>query len=257
MATRKSPAGVAPSLPAERAIELLRERLADCERIKRLPRIDPAIQKWVHTTEAILDATFGKPDGQSHQMTTRFTYAGNFPIQRPGFSGRGGTPEHVLQENHQLRTDQRKAVLESCIEQLDILATPAVLDLNSSRRGHIGMHPQVWAKCEELYEAGAFAEAVEKSFKVVRDQMRALTGYEKGSEAFGKGKLHIRGAVAAHVDHDFNEGAKFLLMAIDMFRNEKSHSSDAKIMDPARAQQYLILSSLAMSLLDGAEIRTA
>ena len=254
MATRESPAAVASSLPPQRAIELLRERLV--ERIKRLPCTDPAIQKWVHTTEAILDAAFGKPEGQPHQMTTRFTHAGSFPIQRAGFSGRGGTPERVLQEYHQLRTDQRKAVLESCIEQLDILAPQAAPDF-SSRRGHIGIHPQVWAKCEELYEAGAFAEAVEKSFKVVRDRLRALTGHEKGSDAFGKGKLHILGAVAAHVDHDFNEGAKFLLMAIDMFRNEKSHSSDAKIMDPARAQQYLILSSLAMSLLDGAEIRTA
>jgi len=257
MTTRKSPAAVAPSLPPQRAIELLRERLADCEHIKRLPRNDPAIQSWVHTTEAVLDAAFGKPDGQPHQMTTRFTHAGSFPIQRVGFSGRGGTPEHVLQEYHQLRTDQRKAVLESCIEQLDILAPQAAPDLNSSLRGHVGIHPQVWEKCEELYEAGAFAEAVEKSFKVVRDQLRALTGYEKGSEAFGKGRLHILGAVAAHVDHDFNEGVKFLLMAIDMFRNEKSHSSDAKITDPARAQQYLILSSLAMSLLDGAEIRPA
>lgn len=60
--------------------------------------------------------------------------------------------------------------------QLDILAPQAAPDLNSSLRGHVGIHPQVWEKCEELYEAGAFAEAVEKSFKVVRDQLRALTG---------------------------------------------------------------------------------
>jgi hypothetical protein len=44
-------------------------------------------------------------------------------------------------------------------------------------------------------------------------------------------------------------------MAIDMFRDEKSHTSDARIKDPVRAQQYLNLSSLAMSLLDDAEIR--
>jgi uncharacterized protein (TIGR02391 family) len=85
--------------------------------------------------------------------------------------------------------------------------------------------------------------------------LRELTGFEKGSEAFGNGKLHVRGAVAQHVDSDFNEGAKFLMMAIDMFRNEKSHTSDAKITDPVRAQQYLMISSLAMYLLDDAEIR--
>jgi hypothetical protein len=68
-----------------------------------LPRSDPAIQKWVSTTEAILDAAFGKPDGRSHQMTIRFTHAGSFPIQRAGFSGRGGTPEPVLQRGVKFR----------------------------------------------------------------------------------------------------------------------------------------------------------
>ena len=76
-----------------------------------------------------------------------------------------------------------------------------------------------------------------------------------GSEAFGKGKLHIRAAAAPHVDGDFNQGAKFLMMAIDMFRNEKSHTSDARIDDPTRALHYLNLSSLAMALLEDAEVR--
>jgi hypothetical protein len=44
-------------------------------------------------------------------------------------------------------------------------------------------------------------------------------------------------------------------MSIDRFRNEKSHSSDIKIDDPVRAYEYLSLSSLAMHLLDKAEIR--
>jgi len=118
-----------------------------------------------------------------------------------------------------------------------------------------GIHPQIKTKCTKLYASGNFVEAVEKSFKVVRDRLRALTGHERGSDAFGKGKLHIRGAAAPHVEEDFNSGAKYLTMAIDMFRNEKVHTSDAKITDPVRAQQYLMLSSLAMYLLDEAEVR--
>ena len=43
-------------------------------------------------------------------------------------------------------------------------------------------------------------------------------------------------------------------MAIDYFRNEKSHTSDAKIDDPVRAYEYLRLSSLALNLLEGAEV---
>lgn len=112
------------------------------------------------------------------------------------------------------------------------------------------LHQEIRAKCLTLFIAGQYAEAVEKSFKVVRDRLRAITGYETGSEAFGKGRLHIKGAVAAHVERDFNEGVKFLTMAIDRFRNEKSHTSDARIDDPVRAYEYLRLSSLAMNLLD-------
>jgi uncharacterized protein (TIGR02391 family) len=116
------------------------------------------------------------------------------------------------------------------------------------------LYPEIYAKCQSLFEKAEYPEAVEKGFKVVRDRLRHLTGYETGSEAFGKGKLHIKGASAPNVDHDFNEGVKFLTMAIDKFRNEKSHTSDAKIDDPQRAYEYLTLSSLAMHLLDQAEI---
>lgn len=118
------------------------------------------------------------------------------------------------------------------------------------------LHPEIYEKCHSLFEKEEYPEAVEKGFKVVRDRLRVLTGHETGSKAFGNTKLHIKGAVASNVDHDFNEGVKFLTMAIDMFRNEKSHTSDAKIDDPQRAYEYLSLSSLAMNLLDQAEVVT-
>lgn len=117
-----------------------------------------------------------------------------------------------------------------------------------------GIHPKIVEKCFALYNTGAHAEAVEKSFKIVKDKLRVLTGHESGAEAFGKGKLHIKGAAANNVDHDFNQAVKFLTMAIDMFRNEKSHTSDAKIDDPVRSYQYLSMSSLALSLLENSEI---
>jgi len=118
-----------------------------------------------------------------------------------------------------------------------------------------GIHPAVESKCISLYKSGAHAEAVEKSFKIVKDKLRMLTGYESGSDAFGKGKLHIKGASADNVDSDFNKAVQFLMMAIDMFRNEKSHTSDAKIEDPVRAYQYLAMSSLALYLLENSEIK--
>jgi hypothetical protein len=44
-------------------------------------------------------------------------------------------------------------------------------------------------------------------------------------------------------------------MAIDRFRNEKSHTADGNISDPVRAYESLRLSSLAMHLWDGGIIR--
>jgi len=117
------------------------------------------------------------------------------------------------------------------------------------------LHQEILTKCSKLYNDGSYVEAAEKSFKVVRDRLRNLTGHETGSEAFGKGKLHIKGAAAPNVDSDFNQAVKFLTMAVDFFRNEKSHTSDANIDDPVRAYEYLRLSSLAMHLLENSEIK--
>jgi len=118
------------------------------------------------------------------------------------------------------------------------------------------LYPSIYSGCRGLYESGEYAEAAEKGFKIVRDRLRALTTYETGSDAFGQGKgnLYIDGATASHVDDDFQAGVKFLTMAIDRFRNEKSHVADGNISDPIRAYEYLRLSSLAMHLLEGGRV---
>jgi len=142
--------------------------------------------------------------------------------------------------------------LQSLIERLELAAggSPDAIAIES-------LHPEIYAKCRNLYEGGDYAEAVEKSFKLVRDKLRALTTYETGSEAFGKGHLYVDGAAATHVDEDFQNGVKFLTMAIDRFRNEKSHTESGNISDPIRAYEYLRLSSLVMHLLEGAQRRSS
>jgi uncharacterized protein (TIGR02391 family) len=139
--------------------------------------------------------------------------------------------------------------LEGLVEGLPLALSqsPDATDMDS-------LHPDILSRCRGLFDRGDYGEAVEKGFKVVRDRLRALTSYETGSEAFGKGRLYIQGAAAPHVDDDFQNGVKFLTMAIDRFRNEKSHTADGSISDPVRAYEYLRLSSLAMHLLDKAEI---
>jgi uncharacterized protein (TIGR02391 family) len=149
----------------------------------------------------------------------------------------------------------RKRALESGLFWLDQLIGRLELAVGQSPDAIAieSLHPEIYAKCRNLYEGGDYAEAVEKSFKLIRDRLRSLTGYETGSEAFGKGHLYVDGAAATHVDEDFQNGVKFLTMAIDRFRNEKSHTADVNISDPIRAYEYLRLSSLAMHLLEAAQ----
>jgi uncharacterized protein (TIGR02391 family) len=149
-----------------------------------------------------------------------------------------------------------KRSLELGLFWLDRLVERLELAIGDSS-GAIAMeslHPEILTKCRNLYDAGAYPEAVEKSFKLVRDRLRQLTTFETGSDAFGRGRLYVDGAAAQHVDDDFQSGVKFLAMAIDRFRNEKSHTADGNIGDPLRAYEYLRLSSLALHLLDGARI---
>jgi len=153
-------------------------------------------------------------------------------------------------ENTRSATRGGIRTLESLVEGL-----PLALSQSPDATAIDSLPPGILSRCRGLFDGGDYAEAVEKGFKIVRDKLRTLTGYETGSEAFGKGKLHIGGGAAPHVDEDFQDGVKFLTMAIDRFRNEKSHTADGKITDPIRAYEYLRLSSLAMHLLDGARIR--
>jgi hypothetical protein len=91
---------------------------------------------------------------------------------------------------------------------------------------------------------------VEKSFKVVRDRLRILTTHETGSEAFGKGNyifaarqpMWIQTLIKAHI---FDDGNRHI---------QKRKEPHAKITDPVRSHQYLMVRSSAMYFLDDAEI---
>lgn len=155
---------------------------------------------------------------------------------------------------------QRKiSNLESVIERLPLIPESSGIQSKSDDKEDTSklLHPVIKRDCEGLIESGYYGESVEKSFKIVRDKLRALTGHETSSEAFGKGGLFIKGAAASNVEDDFQSAVKFLGMSIDFFRNEKAHTSTANVATPERAYQYLILASLALYHLDQGEIRKA
>ena len=102
--------------------------------------------------------------------------------------------------------------LESLKSEPNLDLSPQSSHINIKMESLDNLHPLIKSKCSSLDEKKELSEAVEKGFKVVRDRLRQLSGYETGAEAFGKGKLYIKGAAAIHVDFDFNEGVKFLTM---------------------------------------------
>jgi len=165
--------------------------------------------------------------------------------------------ERTDRSSSQYTFDNRRPATREGIRKLEGLVEglPLALSQAPDATAMDSLHPEILSRCRGLFDGEDYAEAVEKGFKVVRDRLRSLTGHETGSEAFGKGGLYVEGAAAPHVDDDFQNGAKFLTMAIDRFRNEKSHAADGNISDPIRAYEYLRLSSLAMHLLDKAQIR--
>ena len=172
--------------------------------------------KWREDTIAVLDTVYeGKDIGREFGYVTE--------------TSEYSSPMYTF--------PHRKRALETGLFWLDSLIGRLALTVGDSPDAIAieSLHPEIVAKCRDLYEGGAYAEAVEKSFKLVRDRLRALTGYETGSDAFGKGQLYIDGAAATHVDEDFQYGVKFLTMAIDRFRNEKSHTADGNTSDPIRA----------------------
>jgi uncharacterized protein (TIGR02391 family) len=115
----------------------------------------------------------------------------------------------------------------------------------------INLHPKILASSQKLFRDEHYREAVGNAIMVVKDRLRDITGFENGYPAFEKGGLYIKGALANNVDPDFQEAVKWLLGAIDKFRNEKFHTSEKGIDDKLKALSYLHMCNLAMMFLDG------
>lgn len=160
----------------------------------------------------------------------------------------------TISDNNLIKAESLSMAVQSAIKASGKIQSVNIkefkFDLNES------LHPRIASgRCIKLFNDGHYPEAVENSFKIVRDRLRELTGYEKGSDAFGKGGLYVKGASAVHVDTDFQQAVKLLTMSLDMFRNEKAHFADGNISDTNRAKEYINLSNLLMGLLDEAEVR--
>ncbi len=222
---------------------------------------DETLARLAEEAAALMDVQYKSPKVDLWKRRTREFVSREFGeeylkiLNRALFFNRVVLGEHEGQQMHREAMDKAITFLNELRSEKSAVPSPSEEPPPPPFLRLEDLHPAIVDGCAELYAAGHLAEAVEKSFKIVRERLRQLTGYETGSEAFGKGGLRVQGAIEPWVDDDFNDAVKFLTMAIDRFRNEKAHTADARITEVTRAAEYLAMSSLAMRLLDAGYIR--
>jgi hypothetical protein len=103
----------------------------------------------------------------------------------------------------------------------------------------VDLHPEVVENTVSLFDNEHYPQAVQNGWLTVRTELRALSGHERASDAFGSDKID-----------------KFLMMAIDRFRNVGAHSTEGmsalfpETSGSQVASEFLAVASLAMRLLD-------
>lgn len=114
----------------------------------------------------------------------------------------------------------------------------------------IVLKKEVFSHVKGLLESKHYFNAVEEAYKMVRQKLKSITGKEKAHEWF---KEDNYGVIFWHkpideTEADFFEGVKFLHLAIQKLRNEKSHTP-AMELDKNLAIHYIVLASLAYDLI--------
>lgn len=149
---------------------------------------------------------------------------------------------------------RREFVESSFADFLNFLEFGNTSDYNeasiSDNQISIILQKEVFSHVKKLLNDGHYFNAVEESYKIVREKLKLITGKEKAHEAFSEGNYTtIFGHEAKNdAEKDFFEGVKFLHMAIQKLRNEKAHTPANEI-DKNLAIHYIVLASLAYDLI--------
>jgi uncharacterized protein (TIGR02391 family) len=237
---------VPPTLPPQRAIELLRQQLSQIDQIQQLHYDDPEVKKWALTTQSILHGAFGEPNGEMHENTYQFVYCSGGPT-------RMGMSRGELQQDHQRRTQKRKAVLESVVEQLEILAPPAA----QVAPGPYRFHPEIDGVSGDLFRDGHYKQAALEAYIRVIEEVKTRSGLNDDGDslmnrAFGCDRqtpVIQFNTLLTDAEKDEQKGFMYLFKGIVGLRNSKAHSNRL-FNDPNRAHEYLALASLLMRLLE-------
>ena len=112
------------------------------------------------------------------------------------------------------------------------------------------LHEDIFKGVQELLKNEHYSDAVGNAYMIVLGKLKDITGHEKATDAFSdKNCGEIGGYKKEEAQKDnFLQGVKFLLMAIQRFRNEAAHPPLKKI-EKNLALHYIALASLAYKLL--------
>jgi uncharacterized protein (TIGR02391 family) len=238
------PESMQPTLTPYRAIELLKQKKDQLETILALKEDDPEVKKWMNTTSAILDATFGKPNGERHEMAAKFNQYGMSLMNKS---------EQYYESEHQKRMLQRRGILESCIEQLEILAPPAA----QIAPGQYMFHSEIERVSGKLLRDGHYKQAALEAFIRVIEEVKTKSGLDFDGDSLMNHAFGCENRVPAipfnlfttEAERDEQKGFMFLFKGVVGLRNSKAHSNQL-FSDPHRAQEYLALASLLMRILE-------
>lgn len=120
----------------------------------------------------------------------------------------------------------------------------------------IEIHEDIYNHIKRNLETSTYFHAVEESYKLVREKLRELTGYEKASEVFNQAasdKAHHpalfgKSEPETRAEGDFFRGIGYLHLGVQFLRNEKAHTP-ATPLEPNLALHYISLASLAYDLI--------
>lgn len=242
---------VPPTMSPHQAVLLIERQMDRLKAVIDLHYNDPGVDAWESTTENILNAVFGLPDGELHPNTYEFKYA------RSGEPIFMGMSEHQIQRNYVLRQQKRRALLEAYLEQLKDLAPPAAATAPDQYR----FHPEIERVSGELYRDGHYKQAAFEAYIRVIEEVKRRSGLNADgdplmNQAFGsEGRTPVIqfNSLQTDAEQDEQKGFMFMFKGIVGLRNSKAHSNRL-FNDPSRAHDYLALASLLMRLLEIATV---
>ncbi len=240
-------ATVPPTISPHQAIPLLRRQIERLEEIVSLHYNDAKVDAWENTTENILTAVYGLPDGELHRNTYEFR------TMQSGVSLHVNMSVAELQRDHVGTQQKRRALLEAIVEQLQDLAPPSAATAPDQYR----FHPEIERVAGEIYRDGHYKAAALEAYIRVIEEVRARSGLAFDGDnlmnhAFGcdnRTPVIQFNSLQTEAEKDEQRGLMFLYKGIVGLRNSKAHSNQL-FDDPARAHEYLALASLLMHLLE-------